>query len=359
MSRNVTYSYDCEEGNAWNALTDVAPFEVVSQFHCDKVADQIADAALDALLKEDVNSRTGLEVVVSQHSVLITGQVTSTTDPQRQRSMVEDAATAVLHDARYPVLPIRVELRPQSEAIRQSASGGVGDQAVCVGFATCETTELVAENQLIARSVVESIVRESECGNAIGRDGKIVVWKGAGSRRASIRWHTVHSPQDAEKAIIEIARNANIKEVTVNVGASFTEGSLEADTGVSGRKLAMDFYGTGVPIGGGALSGKDASKPDRTGNYAARAAACDLARDCNGWAIVWLVYSTGVDIPVTARFLQGSCGPKMRVGSLVPEEFAISNMSEVFGLRGAVLFRTLAAKGHFGRGYPWETPSQE
>lgn len=330
-------------------------FEAVGIGHCDKVADRIADTALDFLIGLDKDVRTGIEITVSAESVEIRGEVSTSLSEKRLKSAVIEASLSVLTNSGYPSLPHNVLLHRQSEEIIRGSRDGAGDQAVCVGYATCRTPEMLLPSHVRARCIRDELCRFAVDEESIGQDGKIVVWRELDKYLAVIRWQIFKPGIGLEDEIKKIAQRNEVNVLSVNGAVPFTNAALVADTGVSGRKLAMDFYGPAVPLGGGALSGKDSSKPDRTGNFIARQYACQLAQEVNGEATVWLVFSTGVDVPLLASFHRRGEDGTLEVGQLSIDDISLAGYAMKYGLKGDVVFHSLASHGHFGRGLAWES----
>lgn len=271
--------------------------ESVSPKHPDKICDQISDAILDAHLAEDPYARVGVDVSGGHGTVFITGEVTSNATSVDIPAIVRRLAGDV-------ELIERIE--KQSPEIAQGVNlGGAGDQGIMVGYATDETPELLPLEYVLARRLNQYLFALWPF------DGKTQVTTIGGE--VSV---IVASFQHANKAELTKAVNDWLKHETlakihkngltlhINPAGDWEIGGFDADAGLTGRKLAVDNYGPRVPLGGGAFSGKDASKVDRSGAYIARKIATDYltARQAHE-VYVYLAYAIGFPQPVEATVI--------------------------------------------------------
>ena len=372
-------------------LTATQIAESVCPGHPDKVADQISDSVLDAFLAADPHSRVNCETLVTRGSVVVTGQITSTADVD-----VESTIREVLHDVGYhdparhglsaDSSEIRIQLDRQSPEIAHGVDlGGAGDSGIVYGYATDETPERIPLSCVLAHDIARrvSTARDDDGGRLLGPDGKVQVQltegPGAGAggetgRRAVVVVSAQHptalgleelAGMVADKLVGPALRERDVTpaQIHVNPAGTFVVGGPAADAGLTGRKLMVDSYGGLVRHGGGCCSGKDATKVDRSGAYAARylavnLVAAGLARRCR----VGLGYAIGRPLPVwvDVNFLGTGTVDAERVARALPHlvDLRVESVIEHLGLR-SVPFRPTATFGHYGRSdqeFTWDTP---
>ena len=267
--------------------------ESVSPKHPDKICDQISDAILDAHLAEDPDARVAVDVAGGHGKVFVTGEVTS-------KAVNVDVAAIVKRLAGD--VELIEHIAEQSPEIAQGVDrGGAGDQGIMVGYATNETTELLPLEFVLARKLNQYLYviwPYDGKTQVTTKDGKIV----------SIVASFQHAPQvELTAKVLEWVKqepNAVVGEdvaLHINPAGDWSVGGFDADAGLTGRKLIVDNYGPRIPIGGGAFSGKDPSKVDRSAAYMARKVAVDYlkARDAKE-VFVYLAYAIGYDQPLEA-----------------------------------------------------------
>ncbi|MBN2585178.1 methionine adenosyltransferase [Patescibacteria group bacterium] len=331
--------------------------ECVMPGHPDKICDQIADAILDEFLKQDPNSRVAIEVLGGHGQIFIIGEVTSAGTVNYEviaRQVLSELG--VRGDYQFAINVVK-----QSPDIAQGVdSGGAGDQGVMVGYATSETPEMLPLPFALARRITHKLF---ELGPELhlGPDGKAQVTVDDSGRPTKI----VVSVQHPETMTIETARAliknkileplfgnlANI-ELFINATGRFVVGGFDGDAGVTGRKLVVDAYGPEINVGGGAFSGKDATKVDRSAAYMARYLAKKLIKEKQvSWAKVTLAYSIGVAEPLMVK-----TEPEATWADELKNQFNLTpkGMIDFLDLRQPIYLAT-ARLGHFGRvGPPWE-----
>lgn len=361
--------------------------ESVTEGHPDKICDQISDAILDELLRQDTTSRVAVETMVTTGSVHVAGEVTT-----RGFADVQDIARRVLREIGYTDprfgmdcedAGVWVSIHKQSPDIAKGVDDagkeqGAGDQGMMYGFACNETLELMPLPIILAHKLTRRLaeVRKSGAINYLGPDGKSQVsveyHDGKPARVSAVviaQQHTAEiSEDDLKKEIMEkvikpvLAGLADEKTVYhINATGTFIIGGPEGDTGVTGRKIIVDTYGGVGRHGGGAFSGKDPSKVDRSAAYAARyvaknIVAAGLADRCE----VALSYAIGVAQP-TSVFVECFGTAKIseeKISELVLKHFSLtpSGIIKSLDLRRPI-YRKTAAYGHFGRNEPefsWE-----
>lgn len=369
--------------------------ESVSEGHPDKIADQISDAILDAFLMRDPNARVACETVLANQFVLVAGEF-KTADPSVFEAVRQDAEHIVrqtLHEIGYTCVEdgidprrceIRIEFNHQSPHINQGvdrADGqlGAGDQGLMFGYACDETPELMPLAIVLAHRLVQ---RQAEC----RRMGHLPWLRPDAKSQVSVRYiddqpiavekvvlSTQHAPEISTDALREIVRREIVDpvippplrgegyEVLINPTGRFEIGGPNGDTGLTGRKIIVDSYGGSCPHGGGAFSGKDPSKVDRSAAYMARyvaknIVAAGLAKRCT----VQLAYAIGVVAPVSVFINSHGTGvvDDHRLGALVRVTFDLTPRGIVDSLKLCrPIYRSTAAYGHFGRELPeftWE-----
>ncbi len=336
--------------------------ESVTSGHPDKVCDQISDAILDESLRHDPTSRVAVESFGSHGLLVVAGEVTT-------RAAINYAAIArdVYRDIGYEdELMITTHVAEQSPDIAQGVdTGGAGDQGIMYGFATDETPEflpaaVVGVHRLAAH--LETLRRRDPRFRWLGPDGKTQLTVSGGRIRTALV-SAQHADGIAHDEIRELITQHLIRpiiggddaiEILVNPTGKFSVGGFTADTGLTGRKLMVDTYGGLIPHGGGAFSGKDPTKVDRSAAYMARFAAKNIV--ANGHAkqcLVTVAYAIGRAEPL---MLEAVNERGESLGEIIRKNFDFrpAAIIERLGLRRP-LYRATAAYGHFGKaGLPWE-----
>ena len=266
--------------------------ESVSPKHPDKLCDQISDAILDAHLREDPYARVAVDVAGGHGTIFVTGEVSSS-------ALSVDIPAIVKRLAGDVELVERISA--QSPEIAQGVdTGGAGDQGIMVGYATNETPELLPLEYVLARKLNQYLYKKWPF------DGKTQVTTIDGAISVVVASFQ-HAPHDELKQEIidwvaqEPLAVATPDAITIhaNPAGDWDIGGFDADAGLTGRKLAVDNYGPRVPLGGGAFSGKDASKVDRSGAYMARKIAVDYLKERGAKEVyVYLAYAIGYPEPV-------------------------------------------------------------
>jgi len=371
-----------------NRQTRLVTAEAVRRGHPDKLCDQIADAILDAHLSYDPNARVAVEVMATAGNITVAGEVTSRASVNYEKivlGVIQQIGYkwADLCESEDDELNIDVAVHDQSPDIAAAVEGrypdsdqGAGDQGIMVGYATDETSAKMPRAVIIAQRICRLLDEEAAHTPWLGVDGKAQVSLKYEDDRVYV--HTIvvsvqHAPNAPEDKLRDLVTQAVYQAVgradmwdansklLVNPSGRFVLGGPAADTGMTGRKLAVDQYGPIVHIGGGALSGKDATKVDRSGAYAARwiarnLVAAKLCRECE----VQLVYAIGIAYPIGLTVNTFGTGAK-------PDGELAKLVWRVFDLRPAAIINRLklttpnyslvSVYGHFGRldlNLPWE-----
>lgn len=268
--------------------------ESVSPKHPDKLCDQISDALLDAHLAQDPSARVAVDVAGGHGTVFVTGEVTS-------RATNIDVEAVVKRIAGDDVTVIE-HIAAQSPEIAQGVdTGGAGDQGIMVGYACDETDELLPLETVLSRRLNQYLYE------AWPFDGKTQVTL-KDKQIVSLVTSFQHAPHDELLARVNqwleteaLATYDAAPTLHINPAGDWQVGGFEADAGLTGRKLIVDNYGPHIPIGGGAFSGKDASKVDRSAAYAGRAIAVEYLKNRQAHNVyVYLAYAIGFDQPLEA-----------------------------------------------------------
>ena len=323
--------------------------ESVSPGHPDKLCDQISDAVLDAYLEQDKDARVAVEAAGGHGKVFVTGEVTSTAHVD-----IEPIVRRIAGDVEVEVL-----IAKQSPEIASGVdTGGAGDQGIMVGYATNETPEMLPLEVVLARRLNQFLYERWPY------DGKTQVTL-HGDTIESIVASWQHVPRaELEEAVKTWAsklsrfigtsyfvkyQNSNPK-LFINPAGDWQQGGFEADAGLTGRKLAVDNYGPRVAVGGGAFSGKDPSKVDRSAAYMARRIAVDYlqARPDVNEVYVRLAYAIGVAEPLEATVMLDGIAETVVGYDLTP-----NGIIQALDLR-APQYEATARYGHFGHGFRWE-----
>ncbi|ASM73093.1 MULTISPECIES: methionine adenosyltransferase [Roseobacteraceae] len=371
--------------------------ESVSEGHPDKVCDRISDAVLDALLAQEPEARVACETFATTNRVIIGGEIGLSDQEKLHEYMVriEDIARDCIRDIGYEqekfhwkTCEITNLLHEQSAHIAQGVNAatdkeeGAGDQGIMFGFATNETKALMPAPILYAHAILQRLaeVRKNGTEPALGPDAKsqlsVRYENGKPVGVSSLVLSTQHMDPDLTSAdiraivepyIIEVLPEGWLTDDTkwhVNPTGKFVIGGPDGDAGLTGRKIIVDTYGGAAPHGGGAFSGKDPTKVDRSAAYAARylaknVVAAGLAEKCT----IQLSYAIGVSKPLSIycdTFGTGAVAP-------VAIEAAIDKVMDLTprGIREHLslnkpIYQRTAAYGHFGRapeadgGFSWE-----
>ncbi len=358
--------------------------ESVTEGHPDKIADQISDSILDAVLSKDKNGRVACETLVTTGLVFIAGEITTETYvdfPAIVRETIREIGyTRAKFGFDYETCAVVSSIDPQSPDIAQGVNpGGAGDQGLMFGYATDETPELMPMPLVMAHQLTRRLSTARRNGQLdwLRPDGKSQVsieYEGNRPRRIEA---VVVSCQHSEDIAVETLREEVRKDVImqtlpnelfdddtkihINPTGRFVIGGPQGDCGLTGRKIIVDTYGGVGSHGGGAFSGKDPSKVDRSASYMARHVAKNIvASGLAGRVEVQLAYAIGVVDPVSVMVDTFSTGEVAddRITAAVREVFPLSPLGiiEYLDLLRPI-YRKTAAFGHFGRDEPeftWE-----
>ena len=324
--------------------------EYVTPSHPDKVCDQISDAVLDACLKEDKNSRVAVETMGGHGKIKITGEITTGANPDYLK-----IAKEVYKDCGYEDEPdVEVNISEQSQEISQGVdTGGAGDQGIMVGYACDENKLKLPQEYALARDLAFFLYEKYKV------DGKTQITMKGKSADLLVASFSTLTKKKLEDLILEwIESDQELLEdidfsdceIICNPAGDWEMSGFEADAGLTGRKIVVDSYGPRVPVGGGAFSGKDATKVDRSGAYMARKVALSYLDKFNA-----------SEVTVKLGYAIGKSEPVMKVayvdGKIVEiDDFDLTPGNIIKSLKlTEPKYRDLARKGHFGRSnLEWE-----
>ena len=359
--------------------------ESVTEGHSDKVADQISDTVVDAILAADAQGRVACETLVTTGMAMVAGEISTTTYvdiPALVRSTIKKIGyTSADFGFDYETCAVMTSIDEQSPDIYQGVrTGGAGDQGLMFGFACRETSVLmplpITVSHRLARRLAQ--VRKDGILPWVRPDGKTQVTAAYADDQPvaieAVVVSTQHDPDIAETELHEAIVAEVIEPVLaefdvdhngyrrhINPTGRFVVGGPRGDCGLTGRKIIVDTYGGSAAHGGGCFSGKDATKVDRSASYAARhvaknIVAADLARRCQ----VQVAYAIGVAEPVSVMVDSFGTGqvPDIQITKAVRQVFDLTPLGIIDRLQlRRPVFRPTAAYGHFGReeeGFTWE-----
>ncbi len=331
--------------------------EIVFRGHPDKVCDQISDAILDACLKEDKDSRVAAEVVGGKGVIFITGEITT-----KANINIKKITKRVLKDVGYSSnMKIINNIGTQSKDIALGTNNevmGAGDNGMMFGYATNETDKLLPKAMVILQELSRKYDELRKKDKRFMSDGKAQI-TGIYKNNKLIRIKTFticyqNTEQERDKTdqiLINISNeicnkyNISVDEYLINPTGKFNIGGFEGDSGLTGRKIVVDTYQSFANVGGGAFSGKDPTKVDRSGAYKAREIAKKILIENNlKYVEVQLSYAIGIEVPLAIYI-------KTNKGNITPskalyEECKLKNIINDLNLKN-INYEKLAQFGHF------------
>lgn len=316
--------------------------ECVSPMHPDKMCDRISDTLLDLYLEGDPNSRCAIETCGGLGEVYITGEVTSNTN------VTKDEIIKVVHQVTNDnTIKVIINLNSQSPEIAQGVdTGGAGDQGIMIGYACRDNEQFLPQEYYLSRELNKFVF------DKFPYDGKTQVTMNGNSLRVVCSFQNAPAGE-LEKLVMQYFEDFpqyHIEALHCNPAGDWNIGGFTADAGLTGRKLAVDNYGPRVPIGGGAFSGKDSTKVDRSAAYMARRIAVDILeeRPEAQEVTVQLAYAIGYDQPLQASALVDGNHEFIKGYDLSPK-----GIIDFLDLRKPV-FGESASFGHMGAGFSWK-----
>jgi S-adenosylmethionine synthetase len=315
--------------------------ESVSPKHPDKMCDQISDAILDAYLKVDPQARVAVEAVGGHGELFVVGEVTA-----KGKVDIAPIVKRIAGDVKFS----HNFVHQSPEIAAGVVGGGAGDQGIMVGYATAETPQLMPLEVMLARDLNRHLYElwpyDGKTQVTL-KDGKIesivASFQNVPSEKLSTQVFTWLRHQDIK------VKTKGITQLYANPAGEWQQGGFDADSGLTGRKLVIDNYGPQIPIGGGAFSGKDASKVDRSAAYMARRIAVDYLRKHKAKEVYcYLAYAIGVAEPVEATLRVDDRYTSVKGYDLTP-----NGIIDFLDLRQPQYEQT-ASYGHFGNGFAWD-----
>lgn len=320
--------------------------ESVTPSHPDKICDQISDAILDEALRQDPFTRSAIEVLGGHGIITVTGELST-----KANLNIREIARSVYTDLGYTEpIGVTVNVVQQSPEIKNGVDNeGAGDQGIMIGYATNETPEFLPLEVVLARKLTKAMGKHDGKAQVTTLNGKVV----------KILTSVCESGDQGDNRLEESVQTEivphldpeikNVNDLWLrNPNGQWLVGGFEADTGLTGRKLAVDNYGPNIPLGGGCFSGKDATKVDRSGAYIARRIAVDYLQKRQAKEVfVHVAYAIGVVEPLMAVVTVDGIQEEIQGYDLTPQ-----GIIKFLDLRKSV-FRESAKFGHFGNGAVW------
>lgn len=356
------------------------PVELPLRGHPDKICDTVSDIVLDTILEDDPEAKVAVETMLKGNELMLAGEVTTFANGTSWKRKATGKIDQLFLDLRLPIPQISSYISEQSRQINGTVlSGAAGDQAIVYGYSLVESPLKVRMPSAYtfaakARDIITAIIDDYPF---MRYDGKVLFAPATNQLYVSVQ-HTDEVDGDYVRQLFadELVESCGPCSVYVNLGNDFVFGGADADAGVTGRKIVADAYGPAVPVGGGAFSGKDLSKVDRMGAYAARKIANDISKklfnaggDFYGMSVVTTIsYAYGcpdlidLQVSVLERHKAPLSDKSAFVTQVVREnremymEWALPFKSKFYmsGFGDKWLFSELAAYGHFG--YPEIVP---
>lgn len=332
--------------------------EIVFRGHPDKVCDQLSDALLDAYLKEDPNSRCGIEVMGGKGKIFVSGEVTSKGSVDISK-VINRCLKDIGYDTNYEIIDNTGKQSPDIALGTNELINGAGDQGMMFGFACNDTKELLPLAMVILQKLsMWYDEKRKEC-HYLKPDGKAQItgyydeyMKLKKIKTFTISYQNDELHRDLTDEMIkakcqEICSNYNIEieEFLINPTGRFEIGGFLGDAGLTGRKIVVDTYQSFAKVGGGAFSGKDPSKVDRSGAYKARELAKRYLQEYNlSWCLVQLSYAIGIAEPL-AIYIDSNQG-NFDTPEKLYEECKVKNIIDDLNLL-KIKYEDLAKFGHF------------
>lgn len=311
--------------------------EVVTPNHPDKICDRISDAILDECLKQDPDTRAAIETMGGHGIITVTGELTT-------KAFVD--IPEVVKEVYGKDIGVQTNIVRQSPEIAQGVdTGGAGDQGIMIGYACNDNEEYVPQEYYLARKLAQHIYEKYPY------DGKTQVTMLGNNKIRAVASFCCTPSEKLVRMCLEFFDKFNyeVEELHCNPAGDWYLGGFDADAGLTGRKLAVDNYGPRVPLGGGAFSGKDSTKVDRSAAYMARKLAVDYLVDYGASEVmVRLAYAIGHDEPLEATIIIDGTPGEIKGYDLTPSAI-IQNLD----LKKPIFSKT-AEWGHMGNNFNWK-----
>ena len=342
--------------------------ESVSPKHPDKLCDQISDAILDAYLEQDPNARVAAETCGGHGVVFVTGEITSTAE--------NIDIEKIVHRIAGENLEVHTKIVKQSPEIAQGVdTGGAGDQGIMIGYACDETPEMLPKEVVLARRlnqfIYEKYPYDGKTQVTLAPDGSVnsivasfqnvpqsdlkarveEFCKNYGSSGEALRSSSEDHKLGRTALSVSEEDDAELRQIRlhINPAGDWNQGGFDADTGLTGRKLIVDNYGPRIAIGGGAYSGKDPSKVDRSAAYMARKIAVDYLKKRGAHEVlVRLAYAIGYAEPLEKTVIIDGVPEEIEGYDLTP-----NGIINFLNLKRPIYEQT-ARYGHYGEGFDWD-----
>lgn len=337
--------------------------EFVTPLHPDKICDRIADAILDECLKQDRQSRCAIEVMGGHGIITVAGQITTNAYVNIQE---------VAREIYGKQIGVQVNVVKQSNEISKGVdASGAGDQGIMVGYACNQNQEYVPQEYYLARSLCKYLYcyysYDGKTQITIDENNNIINIVASFQNVAqdellsSVRtWlcNTIDKYNEQPESVLQV-------NILCNPAGDWNQGGFDADTGVTGRKIVIDAYGPRVPVGGGAYSGKDPSKVDRSAAYMARYIAKHLVKNIRGFQTQVLVklayaicYNQPLEVSVYMNGRTKDCGLEycQQMSNEIQQKYDLSpkGIIEFLKLKQINNYSQIASWGHYGNGYNWD-----
>lgn len=393
--RQTNSSTEAVGGNPLRNLNGYRTAESVSPKHPDKLCDRISDAILDAYLAKDPQARVAVDVAGGHGKVFVAAEITAKTDGGASGASEVGEARAsgvekwqdggvdleeIVHRIAGPEVEVVLSVVKQSPEIAAGVdTGGAGDQGIMIGYATDETPELLPREVVLSRKLnkfiyekypydgktqvtlhgddIDSIVASFQNVKQADLKNRILAWlakeglaKSADGKDLLVQEGSARGSGDECRKVVNLKSGRAIA-LHVNPAGDWNLGGFDADSGLTGRKLAVDNYGPSIPVGGGAFSGKDPSKVDRSAAYMARRIAVDYLRKRGAHEVyVRLAYAIGYAEPLERTVIIDGMAEEIPTEAydLTPRGI----IRELDLLRP--IYEKTAEYGHFGEGFGWD-----
>ena len=332
--------------------------EIVFRGHPDKVCDQISDAILDECLKQDKSSRCGIEVVGGKGKIFITGEVTTNANlniPEITRRVLSDVG----YNADYEIIDNIGKQSPDIALGTNSEVGGAGDNGMMFGYACRDTDEYLPTAMVILQRFAQAYDELRMTDPRLLADGKAqITGLYNGDKLIKIKYFTI-CYQNTEKergqtdSLLRLTADeicasfgVEVENYLINPTGRFEIGGFDGDAGLTGRKIVVDSYHSFIPVGGGAFSGKDPTKVDKSGAYKAREIAKDILNTYShlNWCKVQLAYAIGIKNPLSIN-IESDEG-YLQVPEKLYSECSVSNIIRDLNLLN-INYEEKARFGHF------------